>query len=106
MPINKINESTELEFGNGDIEVMPGLLEDDFSTGALCFLRKKESTPIGTRTNYTPNKVAEIEETPVRMVFHKTESIDVIIRSLQEVKQFMIDKNIESTEQPSNAGAE
>lgn len=90
MPIIKIDESVEMKFGSVDIEVMPGLLESDSSIGAVCFFQKQEATPIGTHTDYIPHKVAEIEETPVRMVFNKIESIDVVIRSLQEVKDFML----------------
>jgi hypothetical protein len=101
MPITKIEESVQLEFGSGDIEVMPGLLATDSSVGAVCFLQKQEATPIGTHTDYEPYKVAEIEETPVRMVFNKAESIDVVIRSLQEAKEFMLNglpKASETTE--------
>lgn len=94
MPITKINNSVELEFGSGDIEVMPGLIEDDFSVGAVCFMQKQSATPIGTHTDYQPNKVAQIEDTPVRMVFKKVESIDVVIRSLQEARKYMIDRSL------------
>ncbi len=96
MPIVKIEESTEIVFGTGDIEVMPGLLEDDGSIGALCLLPKAIATPIGTHTDYEPYKKVEIEEKQVRLVFHKTESIDVLIKSLQEVKQYMIDRSFAS----------
>lgn len=108
MAITKIADSIELEFGSGDIEVMPGLLDTDNTVGAVCFMRKQEATPIGTRTEYSPHKKAEVEETPVRMVFNKVESIDVVIRSLQEAKEFMLNglpKGTGTTELPSETAA-
>lgn len=91
MPIVKIKESTQLEFGTGDIEVAPGLLDQEQLTGAVCFLRREPSL-IGTHTDFEPNQAIEITDTPIRMVFTRTESIDVIINALEITKQMMLDK--------------
>lgn len=92
MPIVKYDKSVQLEFGIGDIMVEPGLISNsDF--GAVCFLNLKEPIPIGTKTKYDTPKSIELSDTPVRMLFAKIESIDVIIRALEAVK-VMMKKNI------------
>lgn len=89
MPINKHGESIELEFGGGDIEVGPGLLDTDSVVGALCFAPKTVATPVGTRTDYIHGVIWPIEETPVRMIFSNTMSADVVIQALIDMKQYM-----------------
>jgi hypothetical protein len=78
MPIVKTDETIQLEFGTGDIEVNPGLLKDS-TLGVVCFYQKETVTEIGTHTENPPGYSLEINETPVRLVFEKTESIDVLI---------------------------
>jgi hypothetical protein len=47
---------------------------------------------IGVITDYGPENRWEIEETPVRLTFEKVESIDALIRSLEEEKELMLKK--------------
>jgi hypothetical protein len=89
MPIVKDIDSTELEFGYGDIEVAPALLQCDETIGAVCFFQRAKPQAIGERGDYTPNMVVERENTPVRMTFEKVQSIDVVIKALQEAKELM-----------------
>lgn len=90
MPIiNFTNETTQLEFGTGDIRVSGGLLDTDEEVlGAVCFFQTVPQA-IGIKI---PNErtVVPQEETPVRMVFSKVESIDVVIRALEKTKEYML----------------
>lgn len=91
MPIIKHNEdAVELQFGKGDIEVMPGWLDQDEKASAICFTRR-EPSPIGTHTDYVPYKRVEAEDAPVRMVFDNPDSIDVIIRALEYAKSLLVE---------------
>lgn len=92
MPIVKSDKSVQLEFGHGDIEVAPALLQHDDVMGAVCFFQRETANPIGEHGDYEPNMVVELENTPVRMTFEKVESIDVVIRALEETKKMMLNK--------------
>jgi len=101
MPIVKNENTTQLEFGHGDIEVAPALLQNDEVIGAVCFFRRKHANPIGERGDFEPNMVVEMEHTPVRMTFEKIESIDVIIDALEKTRRMMVErmtKGFETTE--------
>ncbi|MDQ0412700.1 hypothetical protein [Mesobacillus stamsii] len=93
MPILDIGNTKQLEFGYGDIEVAPGLLELEETIGVVCFIQT-ERKPIGVHTDYDEPIKLPMEETPVRMTFEKTESIDVLIWALQEAKRKMIAKSL------------
>jgi hypothetical protein len=93
MPIVNINESKQLEFGHGDIEVAPALLQTDEVVGAVCFFQRETVNTIGEHTDYEPNKTVDVEDTPVRMIFDKVESIDVVIWALQKAKEMMLEKS-------------
>jgi hypothetical protein len=84
----------QLEFGSGDINVAQGLIEGDNVLGVVCF-SQKEPAPIGSRGLYDKYQKVEMTETPVRMVFEKVESIDVIIEALQETKRYMLQGSVE-----------
>ena len=95
MPIVDIEKSKQLEFGSGDIEVAPGLLTADDIVGAVCFFQRETPNPIGEKSDYfKPYQVVDLKDTPVRMLFEKVESIDVVIRALEQAKKFMINKQI------------
>lgn len=94
MPIVNIGESKQLEFGHGDIVVSPGLLKTDDVIGAVCFVNH-EPREIGFHEDHYPNEVKTIDETPVRMIFEKIESIDVVIWALEEVKRMMTEAQTE-----------
>lgn len=90
MPIVDIEKSKQLEFGYGDIEVAAGLLQAEDILGTVLFWNNGKQNEIGVYTEYEENKVMSIEETPVRMVFSRIESIDVVIDALEKSKQMMI----------------
>ncbi|MEM5012087.1 hypothetical protein WKH57_15305 [Niallia taxi] len=91
MPIQNIEGTKQLHFGFGDIEVAPGLLElEDESVGVVAFLQNVKENPIGLYTDYPEGKSVDISETPVRMVFEKVESIDVVIWALEKAKKMML----------------
>lgn len=96
MAIVDIGNSKQLEFGYGDIKVSPALLKTDVIIGAVCFFNQVPH-PIGEYEKHTPNEEKKIEETPVRMIFEKVESIDVVIWALEQAKKFMING---TTEEP------
>ena len=94
MPIVDIENSKQLEFGYGDIEVAPGLLKSEDNVGIVCFFQREESNTIGAHTQYDQPQEASVINTPVRMLFDKIESIDVVIWALEEAKKFMINKKV------------
>lgn len=94
MPIVDIEESKQLEFGYGDIEVAPGLLKSNDSVGVVCFFQREKPNPIGEKGTIETHAEVELEDTPVRMIFEKVESIDVVIWALEEAKKFMLNKKI------------
>lgn len=93
MPIYSVgNEGNkELYFGTGDIKVSSGWSKDDSTIGVLV-LRQQEPNPIG---NYVYNEKEEVNEgeAPVRMIFNKVESVDVLIERLETVKKYMTNGN-------------
>jgi NTP pyrophosphatase (non-canonical NTP hydrolase) len=95
MPIIKYKGQLQVEFGTGDIKVSPGLLQTDEPCGVVVFQEYGTPREIGV---WEPNdkKVADPEDTPIRMTFDKTESIDVVIWSLQEAKRMMQEETAES----------
>lgn len=96
MPIVDIEESRQLEFGHGDIFLAPGLLKtDDESIIGCVVFKNQEARPIGEFVKHDPPKEVELDETPCRMIFEKIESIDVVIKTLQDVKKMMANKTIQ-----------
>lgn len=90
MPIVDVEKSKQLEFGYGDIEVAAGLLQAEDIVGTVLFWNNGEQNEIGAYHEYGEDKVMGIEETPVRMLFTKIESIDVVIDALEKSKKMMI----------------
>ena len=93
MPIYSVgNEGNkEIHFGTGDIKVSSGWSKNDNSIGVLV-LRQQEPQPIG---GYVYNREEEVNEgeAPVRMIFNKLESVDVLIERLEIVKKYMKNAN-------------
>jgi hypothetical protein len=94
MPVEKWNDTVQVHLGFGDVEVAHGLLTTEETIGCICFFNRKEPQPIGTLTEYPDNLEVEVEATPVRITFDKKESIDVMIRALQDAKTMMINKDL------------
>lgn len=78
-----IKGKAKAEFGTGDIRITPILSGE---IGALCLKTEEPPTPIGTDIS---NKGWLPEQSEVVLTFTKTESIDVLIRKLHAVKDFM-----------------
>ncbi|TYP68912.1 hypothetical protein [Paenibacillus methanolicus] len=91
MPIVNFESSRQVHFGTGDILVSPGLLDTPDVVGALCFTENGTGV-IGERTEHTPPLILDGGEAPVRMTFDKVESVDVVMRMLEETKQMMLAK--------------
>jgi hypothetical protein len=89
MPIKNVGDGNkEIAFGTGDINVGAGVREYDQSIGVLTF-RDQNPQPIGTFTQHDIPENVNTFDIPVTMVFHKKESIDVLIRNLERVKDYM-----------------
>lgn len=91
MPIINYQRSRQVEFGKGDILVSPGLLDMEQIVGVLCFTDNGTGI-IGDRTEHEPATILEADETPVRLTFEKIESIEVVIKMLEETKAMMVAK--------------
>ncbi|MCV4233329.1 hypothetical protein OHJ21_19280 [Virgibacillus sp. LDC1] len=95
MPIINHNGAMQIEMGSGDVKVSPGLLQLDYPCGVVVFQEYDEARPIG-KWEQNDRKIADPEETPIRMTFDKPESIDVVIWALQEAKRMMAEESWES----------
>lgn len=89
MPVYSKDEVKQLEFGYGDIEVAPGILDGTNSIGAVCFFQS-ESTNINSIGVRSTIETSRLEETAVRFLFTKVESIEIVIAALQEAKKLML----------------
>lgn len=86
--IKQIPETNQtiIEFGTGDINIIPGILKEE-EIGIIA-LRNQKPRKIGLNNgDIQPNKLTEI---PIILQFNKTESIDVLIHSLKETKEMML----------------
>ena len=86
--IKQIPETNQtiIEFGTGDINIIPGILKEE----EIGIIAKRNQKPreIGLNNgDIPPNKLIEI---PIILQFNKTESIDVLIHSLKETKEMML----------------
>ena len=80
-----IKGKSKLEFGIGDIRMIPAIRHDNI--GALCFVND-EIHEIG---EISPNpKGFRVEKSQVIMTFSKVESIDVLIKQLKHTKRLML----------------
>lgn len=79
-----IKGKAKLEMGTGDIKITAALVKD--SIGLLCFATEephKIGEIVKNEMTWTPNK------SQVILSFSKVESIDVLIKNLEEVKRLM-----------------
>lgn len=86
--IKQIPESNQtiVEFGAGDINIIPGTLREE-EIGIVA-LREQKPREIGL--NNGDGHYGNISEIPIILQFNKTESIDVLIYALKETKQMML----------------
>jgi hypothetical protein len=91
MPIYSVgNEGNkEVHFGTGDVKISSGWLKDDMSVGVLILRQHDEPKGIGYLEEHLPPEEIEVGQAPVRMIFNKVESIDVLIERLEKVKEHM-----------------
>lgn len=93
-PLNELNNVTrQVQFGYGDINISSGLLQSDVPVGVILFAQQ-DPQPIGTPGLYEKGDKVELNQTPVRLIFEKTESIDILIEHLMEAKRYMIQGGI------------
>lgn len=98
MPFYDVGDkkNKEIFFGEGDVLVSSGWMDDDIEHGVL-ILRPQEPRPIGEYIEHEPHEQVDKGEAPVRMIFKKIESVDVMIERLEKVKEYMTEnakKNI------------
>ena len=77
-----------IQFGTGDINIIPGILKEE-EIGIIA-LREQKPREIGLNNgDKSPSNLYEI---PIILQFNKTESIDVLIHTLKEVKDMMLNR--------------
>lgn len=83
---------TEMVFGTGDIGFNPGLyISDEGPKLASIIFYNQTPREIGFGNGDVPaGEMVNIEDFPVKMIFHKVESIDVLINALEEAKELML----------------
>ena len=86
--IRHIDDRTELIFGTGDIGFNPGVIDDKYPIGVMVMYNQDPRT-IGAPGDVRAGTTINIEDYPVVMNFHKTESIDVLVTALLEIKGLM-----------------
>ena len=99
MPIERIqigiHQVEVVEFGYGDIGITLSKMPDE-STYNLIYLGQQSPTPIGTKKDYKPGTTTtdDIEGIKVCLKFDKVESVDVMIRTLKNVKKSLLGKPV------------
>ena len=83
--IKKVGEQIIVEFGTGDINIIPGILIEE-EIGMIGF-REQQPRKIGLNNgDKAPNSTNMFK---ILLQFNKTESIDVLIHALNETKEMM-----------------
>lgn len=83
---------TTLEFGTGDIDVYPSIIPNNTIFFNQTYPKPLKDWGIGTEHTTEPTKTTdELDGKCVSMSFGRTESIDVVIECLQEVKRRMVE---------------
>lgn len=83
--INIDNEKAIMTFGNGDIGINTYIRTDIDEKGIIFY--NQEPRRIGEVADIKANTMVEnINDYPVKMVFPKIESVDVVINMLEELK--------------------
>ena len=87
--IKRIDEQTIVNFGTGDINIIPGILTE--TEIGIVGLRNQAPREIGLKNgDKAPDNMNEFK---VILQFTKTESIDVLIYALNEAKKMMKNRN-------------
>lgn len=91
MPITKrANDSVELKFGAGDVRIAPATLKHNPEVGLVCFFRETDpKAKPGDKRFYQEPLHISVDDSPVRLVFTDTRSVDAVIRALEDAKSLM-----------------
>lgn len=84
-----------LEFGTGDINVIPAIMLDN-GLGVVGF-RNQEQREIGLHNGDSIEDI-DMFQCPVLLTFSKVESIDVVIHALEEIKKLIAEQRSEGVE--------
>jgi len=76
-----------IQFGNGDIDVAAGLLDELDKTIGCLSLSPREASKIGTITKRKECMLDTMCNVHTRLIFTDTESIDVVIEYLHQAKE-------------------
>jgi hypothetical protein len=79
-----------IQFGTGDIDVSPGLLDYPKETVGVLALEERDPSPIGTPKEVTCDTCMK-EEEHTRLVFTRVESVREVIKHLRKVEELMVD---------------
>ena len=84
-------DSATMVFGEGDICISPGrYIDNDNKVGFIIFCNQ-EPRPIGSPGDVKAGTVVDVDDFPVVMKFRKIESIDVVIKALNEARSLMLE---------------
>ena len=82
------NEKAIMTFGTGDIGFNTYMRTDIEEKGVIFY--NQEPRRIGDSGDIMANSIIEdINDFPIKMVFTKVESVDVVIEMLEELKEMM-----------------
>lgn len=82
------NEKAIMEFGNGDIGINTYFRTDIEEKGLIFY--NQEPRGIGDVADIKANSTVEnINDFPIKMIFPKAESIDVVIDMLEKLKKLV-----------------
>lgn len=83
------NGTNVIQFGTGDIDVSPALLDDPHETVGALTLENRTPSPIGTPKEVTCD-TCMVEGEHTRLVFTRVESVREVIKHLQKVEELMV----------------
>lgn len=87
--INKLENTIDCEFGTGDICVTGGSFEESGRKLGVVTMSNQAPREIGAEGDIKAGANYKLGDFPVILTFTKKESIDVVIRALENAKQDM-----------------
>lgn len=95
MPIYEAAGSLILHFGHGDIAVCNGRNAEKDYEDEICFIRQ-EPHRIGESGDGLIGQVTDAVDCPVRFIFDKVESLDVVIEELGKLREKIMARGAEA----------
>jgi hypothetical protein len=83
------DETNIIEFGHGDVNVIDALADDPDNTIGMLVLEEGSKRPIGESWKYSCDKCMDVKP-HTSLVFNNVQSLDVVLKSLQRVKDLML----------------